>query len=240
MWILYLVLILIGAIGFYTGREPYFRIEMLSEKKLVHTFLIIILVFALLFTAYSLGWFPQEIAAPFMMMIYSFAAGFFAGYAVRLFLARSEAGSVLYQNRSFLVDHAPNFIAIALILYGIYRTSILTDLPVTGIRATSGISIITFGIFGLTLKVVPEFRSKGIMFLDKLIEWKHLLSWKWVSEELLSIEYFERVSADEITIKSLVTSVPPEDRKEAEAVLKMKLDQFTEERNAELHPEEDP
>ena len=239
MWILYLFLAVVAAAGFYAGREPYIQIEMLSGRKVLHAALSIILLFALLFTAYSIGWFPQEIAAPFMMILYSIAAGFFAGYALRLFTARSNAGSILYQNRSFLVDHAPNFFAIALILYGIYRSSVLTDLPITGIRITSGLSIITFGIFGLTLKVVPEFRTKGIMFLDRMIHWKQLLSWKWISEEVLSVDYFERTSKKEISIKSLVTSVPPEDRKQAEAILKMKLDQFAEERNKDLHPDED-
>lgn len=239
MLILYLFLVVVATAGFYAGREPYFRIELLSGRKVVHTFLIIVLLFALLFTAYTLGWFPQEVAAPFMMIVYSLAAGFFAGYAIRLFSTRSAAGTVLYQNRTFLVDHAPNFFAIALILFGIYRTSVLSDLPVTGIRVTSGLSIISFGIFGLTLKVVPEFRGKGIMFLDRMIHWKYLLSWKWVSEEVLSIEYFEKEKSGESIIRTLATSVPPEDRKEAEAVLKMKYEQFTEERNNELYSEED-
>lgn len=187
--------------------------------------------------AYVVGFFPQSVAAPFMMTLYSLIAGFFVGYAIRLYKLRSKSGNILYQNRSFWIDHAPNFLAIILILYGIYRTSILSDFPVTGIRLTSGISLISFGLFSWTLKAVPEFRSKGILLLDQFIHWKEVLSWKWQNESVIVIEFFKKENQSDEQIKFFATSIPEDERKELEVVLKSKMEEFEDERNKTLFPE---
>lgn len=238
MWILILFLILTAIAGFYTGKMPWFKLENLNSRVILNTTVIVLSVFTILMIAYSLGYFPQEIAAPFMMVVYSVLAGFFIGYAYRMFNSRVNSGSILYQNRSFLVDHAPNFFAMALILFGVYRTGILTDIPLTGIRITSGISIIAFGLLGLTVKVVPEFRTKGIMFLDRFIHWKHIVAWKWVSEDVIVIEYLEERPAQN-EIRQFMTKIPAEERKQAESILKMKMDEFAEERSEALMPDDE-
>lgn len=238
MWILILFLIFTAMVGIFTGYQTWFKLEKLTGRIILNTIVIILGIFTLLMIAYSIGYFHQEIAAPFMMVIYSMLAGFFAGYAYRMFSARANSGSILYQNRSFLVDHAPNFFAMALILFGIYRTGILTEIPITGIRATSGISIICFGILGLTVKVVPELRTKGIMFLDRFIHWKHIVAWQWASEDVIVIEYLaETGSPDEI--RHFMTKIPEDERKQAESILRMKMDEFAEERSEALMPDDD-
>ena len=239
MWILNIFLMLTAVGGIYVGFQPWLRFERLNKTNVLNTSLIILLFFTLLMVLYSIGFFPQYIAAPFMMVIYSFLAGFFFGYAGRLYNLRSEAGQVLYQYRSFWVDHAPNLLAVAIILFGLYRTAVLTDEVITGIRLTSGISLIAFGVFTWTLKAVPEFRSKGIIFLDRNIEWEEVIAWNWISEEILGIEYLTEVKKDEERIKELSTKIPDNERKEIETILKSKMDEYFEERKERLLGKED-
>jgi hypothetical protein len=237
MWILTLFLCVVFLTGAYTGNRSWFTLDRLTRDNVLNGTLIVLMVFTLLMVAFILGFFPQSIAAPFMMVLYSVIAGFFAGYAIRLLKYRSRSGNILYQHRSFWVDHAPNLLAIVLILYGVYRTSILSDLPVTGIRLTSGISLISFGFFGWTLKVVPEFRSKGIMLIDRYIHWKEVISWNWQSESVVVIEYIVKGQENDERIKQFATSIPEDERKELEIVLNSKMDEFDEERRKILFPE---
>ncbi|MEX0646410.1 MAG: hypothetical protein WEA56_04525 [Balneolaceae bacterium] len=234
MWILSLFLILIAIFSGYAGSQTWFSLDRLSRENVLNSTLIILVVFTLLMVAYVLGFFPQFIAAPFMMIIYSVIAGFFFGYAGRMLKIRSVAENILYQHRSFWIDHAPNLLAILLVLYGIFRTGLLTDQPMTGIRITSGVSLISFGFFTWTLKAVPEFRSKGVILLDRLIRWEHILSWGWQSESVLAIEYIIEEKKEEERIRQFVTSIPEEDRKEIELILKSKMDEFYEERKKKL------
>lgn len=237
MWILTFFLCAIFFSGMYLGQKSWFTLDKLSRDNVLNGSLFVLALFTILMIAYVLGFFPQSVAAPFMMSLYSLIAGFFVGYAFRLYNLRSKSGNILYQNRSFWVDHAPNFLAIILILYGIYRTSILSDFPVTGIRLTSGISLISFGLFSWTLKAVPEFRSKGILLLDQFIHWKQILSWKWHNESVIVIEFFTKKKRGEEQISHFATSIPEDERKELEVVLKSKMEEFEEERNKTLFPE---
>jgi hypothetical protein len=233
MWILSLFLLIILAGSAYTGSLKLFTLDKMNPANVLNSLLVLLLFFTLLIVAYSFGYFPQSIAAPFMMIIYTAVAGFFFGYAFRLFRDRSDSGTILYQNRSFWVDHAPNLLAAVLIVFGFYRTSILTDLPVTGIRVTSGLSLIGFGLFNWTLKAVPEFRSKGVLLLDRLIHWPDVISWHWHEESVLAIEYTVKVGKEE-RIKQFTTAIPVSDRKEIEMVLKSKMDEFADERQDKL------
>lgn len=239
MWILNLFLFLTAFAGGYVGFQPWFRFDRLNKNNVLNSTLIILLFFTTLMILYTVGIFPQSVAAPFMMVLYSFLAGFFFGYAGRLYNLRKESGQVLYQYRSFWVDHAPNLLAVAIILFGIYRTAVLTDQPITGIRITSGISLIGFGMFTWTLKAVPEFRSKGVILLDRCIFWDEVISWRWISEEVLGMEFLlEEKKADE-RIKEFTTTIPETDRKEIETILKSKMDEYFEERKKRLLSEED-
>ena len=234
MWIYITFLTVLFAAGAYLGEGPYFQLRKLTPTLVLNVALTVLLVFTGFMIAYVIGVFPQFVAAPMMAGLYITLAGFFAGFAYRLFKKRSDGGTILYQNRSFLVDHAPNLLAIALILYGIYRTALLTDLPITGIRFSSGMSLICFGILGWTIKVVPEFRSSGILFLDQFIPWKRVLSWRWHTDDVVLIEYIQTDKKTKNRIKQFVTSVPPDEKKEIELVLTSKLEEFADERSEEL------
>lgn len=239
MWILNLFLLFTAIAGGFIGAQPWFKFDRLNKNNVLNGALITLLVFTLLMFLYVLGFFPQSIAAPFMMVLYSFLGGFFFGYAIRLYNLRRESGHVLYQYRSFWIDHAPNLLAIALIIFGIYRTGVLTDQFITGIRVTSGVSLICFGIFNWTLKAVPEFRSNGVILLDRHILWEEVVSWRWLSEEVLGIEYLVEENRDEERIKEFSTTIPIDERKEIEIILKSKMDEYFEKRKKRLLNQED-
>jgi len=234
MWIYITFLALLFFAGIYCGERPWFKLRKLTPGKVLNTSLVVLVLFTAMMIAFIVGAFPQSVAAPMMAGLYILIAGFFAGYAYRLYRVRSDGGTILYQHRSFWVDHAPGLFAIALIFYGLYRTSLLGEMPVTGIRFSSGLSLICFGIFGWTLKVVPEFRSNGILFLDQFIPWKKVLAWRWHSEDVVLIEYIVPEKDDDERIKQFVTSIPPDEQKEVETVLISKMEEYAEERSEEL------
>ncbi|MCC5913770.1 MAG: hypothetical protein JJU46_05300 [Balneolaceae bacterium] len=233
MWILTLFLSVLFLIAGFAGNRDWFTLDKLSRENVLNSTLIVLAAFTLLMVAYVLGFFPQSIAAPFMMSLYVSIAGFFIGYGVRLINSRSDAGAILYQHRSFWIDHAPNFLAVGLILYGFFRMAILTDQPITGIRLTSGLSLISFGFFTWTLKAVPEFRSGGLILLDRYIKWPKIISWNWQSESVLSIEYIVNRDGED-RIRQFATYIPEEERKEIELILKSKMDEYDKERKKVL------
>ncbi len=239
MLLIYLLTGIILIFGAFVGHQPYLRIEQLNKTRILNTILAATALFTVLMAAYITGYFPQVVAAPFMMCIYSFFAGFFTGYAIRLIQLRGSAGSILYMHRSFWVDHAPGLAALLIILYGIYRTSILVDQPITGLRLTSGLSLMAFGFFGLTLKIVPEFRSRGVLFLDRIIPWKQIIAWRWHSEEVICIEFMHRPGQTGEQVREFLTTIPPEDRKQLETVLQSKMDDTRKDRKKILGLGED-
>ena len=230
---------IIAIAGVFLGYSNFFRIEKMSQTAVLNWSLIIFSLFTILIIAHSLGYFSQDAGAWFMMSIYSVITGFFSGYAIRLLKIRGKAGKTLYINRSFWTDHAPNLIAILIILYGIYRTSILTDDPVTGIRLTSGLSLMAFGMFGWTLKIVPEFRENGILMFDKIIKWPHLIAWSWHSEEVIMLEYLAAPETKDEHIRQFLTNIPDDDRIRLEDILKSRMEEFSDERKRILFKDED-
>lgn len=234
MVLIYIAAAIIAVGGGFSGHQPWFRLEKLDKSIILNSLLFIAACFTLLMAAYITGYFPQEIAAPFMMFLYSFLAGFFTGYGLRLIQLRSSTGNILYVHRSFWIDHAPSLAAILIILFGIYRTSLLTEEPVTGLRLTSGFSLIAFGFFGWTIKIVPEFRSKGVLFLDKIIPWRQILAWQWHREDVISIEYMYKPETLDEQVREFLTTIPPEDRIQIETVLESKMDDHRQERNKML------
>jgi hypothetical protein len=230
----YLISVIIFLAGGLVGHLPAIRIDKLDKSRVLNTALAAALFFTLLMIAYLTGYFPHTVAAPFMMSVYSFIAGFFTGYGIRLIQLRKQAGYILYMHRSFWVDHAPGLAAVVIIIYGIYRTSLLLEQPVTGIRLTSGLSLMAIGFFGLTLKIVPEFRTSGILFLDNLISWKQVLAWRWHSEDIVRIEYMYDPGLPDEEVRELLTTIPPEERKQIETVLQSKMDDAIEEREKML------
>lgn len=230
MWLLNLFLLFFLISGFTGGNHPWFTLDRLNKNVILNSTLSILFVFTCLMVLYALGWFPQNVAATFMMGVYTMLTGFFLGYTTRLWKLKKRGDKILYQYRSFWIDHAPNIIAIILILFGLYRTSLITDQAVTGIRLTSGISLMSFGIFSWFFKVVPEYRSKGVLLLDRLIEWDKVISWNWVSDSALSIEYIVGENDQNQRIREFATYIPFDEKKEIEYLLKSKMEEYAEER----------
>lgn len=234
MWIYIIFLSLLFLAGIYAGERPWFKLQKLTPDIVLNMALVALVLFTAMMVAFIVGIFPQSVAAVMMAGLYITVAGFFTGYAYRLFRIRTKGGTILYQHRSFWVDHAPALFAIGLIVYGVYRTSVLSSVPVTGIRFSSGLSLICFGLFGWMIKVVPEFRSKGILFLDHFIPWKRVLSWKWHSEDVVLVEYIVAEKGSDDRIKQFMTSIPPDELKEIETVLISKMEEYADERSEEL------
>lgn len=239
MWLLNLFLLFFLVTGFAGGNHPWFTLDRVDKYVVLNSILIALLIFTTLMVLYVMGLFPQYIAATFMMGVYTMISGFFIGYATRLWKLKKKGGKILYQHRSFWIDHAPNILAIILILFGLYRTSVLTDQAVTGIRLTSGISLMSFGIFSWFFKVVPEYRSEGVLLLDQLIKWNRVLSWKWVSDAALSIEYIVNEQTQNHRLREFATSIPLDEKKEIESLLKSKMEEYSEERKILLFGETD-
>ncbi|MDZ7807059.1 MAG: hypothetical protein U5K71_08075 [Gracilimonas sp.] len=167
---------------------------------------------------HRLGHFPEAAAGFTMANVYASLFGFFFGASIQQFNQKKNCGKILYVNRSFWTDILPNVLAIGVILFGIQRTSILSDLPITPIRVTSGLSIIAFGMYGLTIRLVPEFRENGLILLDRKIKWDDFISYSWFSEGVIEIEYKKND-----VIKSFKTMVPEEDELYLEKTLSKKI-----------------
>lgn len=227
---LYIIYLISAFAGGFTGFQSWIRVERLNKNNLLNAILIALFIFTILMAAYLTGVFPQAVAAPFMAAIYSFLAGFFTGYAVRLILLRTNTGTILYTHQSFWIDHAPNLLSLLIILFGLYRTAILTSEPVTDIRLTSGISLMCFGFFGWTIKLVPDFRSKGILLFDKKIPWQQVIAWHWYSENVLQIEYISNIGKKSEGVKEFLTSIPEDERLEIETILESKMDEHSDQR----------
>lgn len=177
-----------------------------------------------------MGILTQQIAANLTMGIYTVAAGFFSGYGLKLISFRNTSGYTEYVYRSFWTDIAPNLIAVILVAFGIYRTGLLTLGPFTGIGITSGISLIAFGFWGWTIRVVPEFRNNGLLFLDQYIDWEKLVSYTWTEEETIEIDYL----TDGQKLTSFSTYIPEEDRLFIERILGKKMKENEEKRTEKL------
>lgn len=213
----------------WLGYRRVFSLEHLDQRIVINSFLGIMAVLTLMTIAHWLGVFTQQIAANITMGFYMIAAGFFSGYGIKLFSIRSKASGVEYLFRSFWTDVAPNLVAALLVAFGLYRTGIITLGPFTGIGISSGISLIAFGFWGWTIRVVPEFRNKGLMFLDQYIPWEKLVTYQWIAEETLEIDYF----TDEEKITSFRTYIPSEDHAIIERILNRKLIDYKEDKEKE-------
>ncbi|MDX1617158.1 MAG: hypothetical protein R3224_00130 [Balneolaceae bacterium] len=234
------MLFLIGALGiifagtFWFGYRQYLRLEHLNRKNLALSLIAAMALLTLLTLAHWIGLFPQEVAAPVTMGLYALAAGFFFGNGTKLIVQKRRAGMVEYMHRSFWIDIAPNLISALLVAYGIYRTGILTMGPFSGIGIASGLSLIGFGFFGWTVRIVPEFRNKGILILDQCIDWKNVLSYEWHTEGVLLIDYM----AGSQKICEFSTAIPVEDQLRVERLLGRRIKEHEDERKNVLAQEE--
>lgn len=217
LFISFLALLFILA-GF-GGYLQLVRLEHLNRRRVFNIFVAALLFLTLMTAANWFGVITQSIAIKITMSLYCAAAGFFVGYGIKLISMRGVAGRIEYMYRSFWIDVAPNLISVALIVFGIYRTGILTWDLFTGIGITSGISLIGFGFFGCTVHIVPEFRSRGILLLDQNIEWEKVVTFSWVSKDILQVDYFTKSKQ----ISEFKTYIPDEDQAIIERILKAKM-----------------
>jgi hypothetical protein len=207
-----------GLLSIYFGYQRRLYLHQINARNLSITAVIGLAVFTGLLLLYRTGIMSEEIGAAIISNVYASLAGFFGGAAFNQYQSKRNAGDVRYAHRSFLTDHASVIMALGVILFGVFRTSLFTDLAITPIRVTSGLSFIAFGFWGMTLRLVPEFRQEGIILLDYEIKWHDFLNYKWFLEEVIEIEYEQGE-----VIKSFKTSIPPEDQLIVEDLLRSKM-----------------
>lgn len=199
----------------YVGYKKLFYLDQLSTRLLLKLAITAIAILFILRLAHNYGYFPEAIAGGFMATIYGIIAGFFFGTTYKQYQNKNNFGNISYYNRSFSADTLPNLIALVVIILGVVRSAIFTNTPITPIRITSGLSLIALGVYGLSLHVIPEFRKKGFILLDRTIKWDRLISYKWISEEIMELEF-----EYEDNLKVYRTIIPTDDRPKVDAILK--------------------
>ena len=209
---------LTAIISIYFGYQRLFYWYQITGRRLAKAGLTAALIYTILMVLFRFGIVTEELGAIIITNVYASLFGFFVGSAFEQYQKLRDTGNILYSNRTFLSYHAPVIVAVILVLFGIYRTALLSNLPITPIRLSSGLSFMAIGFWGMTLRLVPEFRQKGIIILDDLIPWKDLVNYSWFLEDVIEIEYEK-----EEALKTYKTLVPPEDQLVIEDVLKAKM-----------------
>ena len=206
------------AVCFWLGYIKLFYIHDVTTRSLLLAIILSLSVYSLLMFSFKRGWLAEAIAGTMIACFYAAISGFFLGTAFVQYRNKQKSGKILYSCRSFWSDILPNLVALSLIIIGLHRTAILGEQIITPIRVSSGLSLLSIGVWGWTIRLIPEFRNKGILLLDNLVVWNNLLSYAWYSEEIIEIEYEQNG-----TIKNFKTLIPLEDRKQVEKMLKTKL-----------------
>lgn len=217
LWI-YISNIVVAGISLWLGNRRLFYLYQISLRKLLLFALTALTLYSLLLLLFIILILSEAMAGAIIANVYASVFGFFAGSAINQYKTRVDSGAVMYCHRTFISEYGPVIVAIILILIGVQRSSVFTDLAITPIRITSGLSLLGIGIWGITLRLVPEFRMKGIVLLDSVISWDDLLSYEWYTEEVLEVEYTQDES-----IRSFKTLIPPEDQLEVERLLSKKM-----------------
>lgn len=225
MYVIIGLLILVFFLSFWMGYRRLLRLKHLNQRRVINGFIGAMIVLTMMSIGQWTGLFSQDIAARFTMLLYCMVAGFFSGFAAKMIILKQETEATEYVCRSYWTE-APTLIAVLLIIFGIYRTGLFSFGPYTGIGITSGLSLLGFGFFGLTVKIVPEFRQRGILILDQVVPWKNVVSYKWESENVLQIDYYTH----EKELTDFSTYIPTEDHLIIERLLGKKLKEHEEER----------
>lgn len=223
IWIL-ISSIFTSSLSFWFGYKRLFFLYQITLRKFLLFLVISLLVYSLLLFLFKIEILSEAVAGATITNVYASIFGFFTGSSINQYSTRTKSGTVLYCNRTFVSEYLPVIIALGMILFGVYRSAIFSDLVVTPIRVSSGLSLLAIGLWGITLRPVPEFRAKGIVVLDSLVKWDKMLSYQWYTEEILEIEYTQDDS-----IRSFKTLIPPEDQLEVERLLGKKMREKLEE-----------
>jgi len=226
MYILIGLLATTFLLAFGMGYKRLLRLQHLNQKRIINSFIVVMVALTLITIGQGLGWVSEQVAARFTMFLYIGVAGFFAGFSVKMILLRQQAQAVKYIYRSFWTEAAPTLIAILLIAFGLYRTGLLSGSSYSGIGITTGLSLLGFGLLGLTMRIVPEFRQQGILILDQYVPWDRVVSYKWESETIIQIEYY----TEDKKLTDFSTYIPEDDRLIIEQLLGKKLKEHEQER----------
>lgn len=195
---------LLSAIGFiWVGVSGTVQLRHLRGFRLIQAALLVTLFLTGLQIVFRAGWIPHAVPAGTMSLLYASTAGLLFGMSLRLYRLKQRSGRLLYTPRSFWIDHGLDAAALLLILFGLYRTTLFQDLHVTPIRLASGLSLISLGLYSWILRPVVELRTSGLVFLDRHMPVKRLLSSQWSEETVLSID----CRTDEDTIETLYLQV---------------------------------
>lgn len=217
IWIL-ISAILTSGISFWLGYKRLFFLYQVTIRRLLLCIILSLVVYSSLLLLFNLEFLSEAVAGAIITNVYTSVFGFFSGSSIEQYKARIRSGAILYCNRTFISEYIPVIIALAMVLFGIYRSALFSELPITPIRISSGLSLLSIGIWGITLRPVPEFRTKGIVLLDSIIDWNNMLSYQWYTEDIIEIEYTQDDS-----IRSFKTLIPPEDQLSIERLLSKKM-----------------
>lgn len=217
IWII-ISAIITAILSVWLGYRRLFYLYQVDLRKLLLAALLAVAVYSLMLYLFKIQILTEAVAGGIISNVYASIFGFFSGSAFEQYRTRKDAGKILYINRTFFSEHLPVIVAIGLMTIGIHRAAVFSDLAITPIRITSGLSIMAIGIWGITLRLVPEFRSKGLVLLDTIVDWEYLVSYRWFEEEVLEIDYEQDDS-----IRSFKTLIPAEDQVEVEAMLSTKM-----------------
>ena len=207
-----------GILSIYFGYKRFIYLHQLTLRNLSIAVLMGTIALTLLLILYKIEIMNENVGVAIITNMYASICGFFSGSAFNQFKMKKNAGAVLYAHRSFLIDHASVILALGFLLFGVFRTAIFTDLPLTPIRVSSGFSIVAFAVWGLTLRLVPEFRQHGIILLDYKIDWENFLNYSWYLIEVIEIEYQQND-----WIKHFKTFIPHVDHSILEDILRKKM-----------------
>ncbi|HCD52705.1 MAG TPA: hypothetical protein DEQ34_09680 [Balneolaceae bacterium] len=218
--------IITSIISTWLGYRRLIYLHQLSVRNVLFTAIIALLIYSAMLFLFKMELMTEAIAGTIIANVYASIFGFFAGSAIDQYQTRANSGDVLYINRTFISEYLPVIIASGLILLGLFRSSLFTNPVLTPIRLTSGLSLMAIGIWGYTIRMVPEFRKKGIILIDSLIDWEDFLGYKWYTEDVLEIEYLY-----DDTIRSFKTLIPSEEQMKVETMLALKMKEKVEEKD---------
>lgn len=210
--------VLVFLTSIWLGKKRFIKLEQITGRRFLLTSIVALLLFLILRYMNDMGYFPQPVGAAFMSNLYASISGFFMGAAFDQYKMKKSLGDIEYVNTAFISDLLPNLIALTLIILGIARTSILDELPITPIRATAGLSLISIGLYAITVRITPELRKKGFVIFDREVPWNNLISYSWYQEQVIELEF-----TYEDTIRIHHSIVAPEDEKEVEKLLSKKM-----------------
>ncbi len=216
----YIILTLLAVAGLLVGYRRWISFKKLNKERALLIFIGIAFIMVLTGILSLFHIISRTTAELTTTALYLLFAGYFLGSTLKLLQFARTAGAVEYRQSSPFIRHLLNLLALTIMFYGVYRTHLLSSQPPNLMSWSSGISLVSFGLYGWRLRLIPEFRNKGLLILDQLIPWQQMIGYQWYTEETLQIDY--RRSDDHIS--DIKTGIPPRDQLSIERLLRTKMD----------------